>query len=159
MLCLIFKARFGGYSLYSCDASVWVREKGVPFGLHAGASLSTWTDPPHQPWAVSVWGRGFDTRSEQERNTFPLPLTKTILRLLFKQHHLTKQQRLKQKHSPRTILPIERRKAHFTNMKEENVTFLSHRGVAVHLGISFRKAWARFEGWFAYLFVNTALTS
>lgn len=113
MLCLIFKASFGGCSLFSCDVSMWVREKGVPFGLHAGAFLSTWTDPPHPPWAVSVWGRGFDTSSERERNTYPFPLTKTILRLLFKQHHLTKQHRLKQKHSPRTILPIERRKARF----------------------------------------------
>jgi len=131
---------------------MWVRERGVPFGLHAGASLSTWTDPPHPPWAVSVWGWGFDTSSERERNTYPFPLTKTILRLLFKQHHLTKQHRLKQKHSPRTILPIERRKACFQTWKRKMSHFYLDVG-AVHLGTSFRKSWARLEQCFADLFV------
>lgn len=143
------------FSLFLWCLYVGKRKRG-PFRTPCWGISFNVDGPPHPAWAVLVWGRGFDTSSERERNTYPFPLTKTILRLLFKQHHLTKQHRLKQKHSPRTILPIERRKARFQTWKRKMSHFYLNVG-AVHLGTSFRKAWARFEGCFADLFIYSAV--
>lgn len=123
------QSKFCGCSLFSCDVSVRVRETGGPSRHHAGASLSVWTDPPHQPWTVSAWGEGL-TRSEWGRHSLP---PKTVGRPPFRRHHLTKQHRLKTKHSPRTILPIERKKPRFQTWKRKMSHFYLDRGV-VHCG-------------------------